>query len=747
MKISALEKDLSHHQQALDDNESFLAQLNEQVKQLSSELTKNKNQEQEGTPHHKDIKLETALAKKISRLREQLLAKDELMKELVQSLEETRSQVELEKGDLAMVCNKQKKKIEQLEADLEAEKESANNNQEEELACLKEQLKKAEDQSINAKEEVETNCFEKEELKCALDAANAKLTKLEQETSSKSAKALEILKALEEANTRVGELEEMLETKKQEVDVLNDKVESLEMSKEKAKELFGKLEDEVSRQEKTLVELEKLKHLKTELNNENSRIVNELQCKEKELKNAATELEQLTEKLENLAKVNGELRIINTNLQEKEKKREQEKEQQQESENITKIVMEDKEKQREQEQKSLEAANKIVLEAKEKEIQKLQAANQKLINDMVVNAQKSEEHQKEKETMLAENILLKAEVEQLTDKQQRAAKENEELKSRLDSTEKVVSVEEETGDVTQTKSSSKEFQELEKQLKATTIALDKKNSQLISRNNAVKRLELSLSEKEAKILELTKSQNTPSTPGRDLRVKEEVKTLRRRLVQADKDSEEYKQKLHNHENKIADLNKHAEDMNCQLNAAHDKERKYEEQIESLEDKVKQLNEKVLTVERDLKEVQEKWVLATKMIEEKEDALQRYSVQQGESKDKEQEYNKEIEQLQEELKISREKMENKNQEISQLKVEAQNYSKKMEEISLQHCDEVKKNQDEMKALIGKMENAEAELTKKDEKQKVFPHFLFSSSFSFLSQSSGYPRILKIQKRKR
>jgi len=92
-KITSLQHDLSQHQQALDDNESFLAQLNTQVKQLSSELTDAKTKQEQEDEHMKDVRLETALTRKISKLREQLLARDELMKELVQSLEETREQV------------------------------------------------------------------------------------------------------------------------------------------------------------------------------------------------------------------------------------------------------------------------------------------------------------------------------------------------------------------------------------------------------------------------------------------------------------------------------------------------------------------------------------------------------------------------------------------------------------------------------------------------------------------------------
>ena len=80
--------------------------------------------------------------------------------------------------------------------------------------------------------------------------------------------------------------------------------------------------------------------------------------------------------------------------------------------------------------------------------------------------------------------------------------------------------------------------ELEQQLVQSTIALDKKNCQVIARNNTIKRLEISLAEKEKLLSEMEKLPKEPN-----LRAKEELKTLRRRLVQVDKEKEESKEML------------------------------------------------------------------------------------------------------------------------------------------------------------------------------------------------------------
>ncbi|XP_015764855.1 PREDICTED: kinesin-like protein KIF20B [Acropora digitifera] len=77
------------------------------------------------------------------------------------------------------------------------------------------------------------------------------------------------------------------------------------------------------------------------------------------------------------------------------------------------------------------------------------------------------------------------------------------------------------------------IKELEGQLEESTKALDKKNSQVIARNNTIKKLELSLTEKEERLKEMEKMSNESN-----LRAEEELKTLRRRLDQEREDSTE-----------------------------------------------------------------------------------------------------------------------------------------------------------------------------------------------------------------
>lgn len=77
------------------------------------------------------------------------------------------------------------------------------------------------------------------------------------------------------------------------------------------------------------------------------------------------------------------------------------------------------------------------------------------------------------------------------------------------------------------------IKELEGQLEESTKALDKKNSQVIARNNTIKKLELYLAVKKERLSEMEKMSNESN-----LRMEEELKTLRRRLDQEREDSTE-----------------------------------------------------------------------------------------------------------------------------------------------------------------------------------------------------------------
>ena len=87
--------------------------------------------------------------------------------------------------------------------------------------------------------------------------------------------------------------------------------------------------------------------------------------------------------------------------------------------------------------------------------------------------------------------------------------------------------------------------EIDQQLQESIKALDKKNSLIIARNDTIKRLEISLAEKERLLSDLEKLPKEPN-----LRAKEELQTLRRRLMQADKEKEERRELLAKKEEKL-----------------------------------------------------------------------------------------------------------------------------------------------------------------------------------------------------
>ena len=142
------------------------------------------------------------------------------------------------------------------------------------------------------------------------------------------------------------------------------------------------------------------------------------------------------------------------------------------------------------------------------------------------------------------------------------------------------------------------LKELEKQLEESTIALDKKNSQVIARNNIIKRLEISLAEKEKLLSEMEKLPKEAN-----LRTKEELKTLRRRLVQADKEREETKEMMakmdgtleetrmeldklkRENDKKSAKFLKELQEARAEIEGEKEEMKKKDERIQSLEGKL------------------------------------------------------------------------------------------------------------------------------------------------------------------
>ena len=142
------------------------------------------------------------------------------------------------------------------------------------------------------------------------------------------------------------------------------------------------------------------------------------------------------------------------------------------------------------------------------------------------------------------------------------------------------------------------LKELEKQLEESTKALDKKNSQVIARNNTIKRLEKSLAEKETHLSEMEKLPKE-----NNLKTKEELKTLRRRLVQADKEREESKDMMakknmtleetrlelerlkREYDEKSAKFLEELQEVRAEIDVEKEETKKKDERIQSLEEKL------------------------------------------------------------------------------------------------------------------------------------------------------------------
>ena len=142
------------------------------------------------------------------------------------------------------------------------------------------------------------------------------------------------------------------------------------------------------------------------------------------------------------------------------------------------------------------------------------------------------------------------------------------------------------------------LKELEKQLEESTKALDKKNSQVIARNNTIKRLEMSLAEKEKHLSEMEKLPKE-----NNLKTKEELKTLRRRLVQADKEREESKDMMakknvtleetrlelerlkREYDEKSAKFLEELQEVRAEIDVEKEETKKKDERIQSLEEKL------------------------------------------------------------------------------------------------------------------------------------------------------------------
>ena len=77
------------------------------------------------------------------------------------------------------------------------------------------------------------------------------------------------------------------------------------------------------------------------------------------------------------------------------------------------------------------------------------------------------------------------------------------------------------------------------------------------------------------------------TPSKDLRTREEIKTLRRRVVQADKETEEMKQKMQEYQNKYDEVAKQEGGKNKEILQLQEKLEQSEKRVSELEKEFQQ----------------------------------------------------------------------------------------------------------------------------------------------------------------
>ncbi|XP_048577376.1 kinesin-like protein KIF20B isoform X3 [Nematostella vectensis] len=614
--------------------------------------------------------IETHLSCVVGKLRDELANKEELMKELVQSLEETRAEKEFERRELLLQCEEHKMQISTLQKDLE------NNVSAEEMEALRKAAKEVEEELQRVKEEREsmqelkdTNDFEKEEVKSALELANARITELEKHLEShyeelnhsRSEKNTELeslrtsleasegkVKELrlqlvakdsdfEKLKVQVGEYEDLkltlesmsskLEQTVKEVEIKTSELEtragetllakeSLEVANKKIKELQAQLltARELTQQECVSKEASEVANLRDALEKANSKVAHSeeiLALKAARLKELVNELDKMKKDLDAQKQAIEESRSEESGIiGEMEEKLKESKDK------ISKLegTLNDKAKALEKAHLSLKEAETKLEEMSTNNVKAVEESNEKITSLKALINQKDDALEKIKaslkeaeerfqelnrtlEEVQKEKNALESKIEELTQKSEtlmgkHSDKEKELEKATTESVkfshEKDASIDEEItfkkvkplevvtikptrssngarqrkrsrkGDESETKDEPQIVVELEKQLEASTRALDKKNTQLIARNNTIKRLELNIIEKNKKIddLEVLKMKSsTPLTPGRDQRTREELRALRKRAREAENEVDDVKEKLRDAEKKLKSAQK------------------------------------------------------------------------------------------------------------------------------------------------------------------------------------------------
>ncbi|KAL9968581.1 hypothetical protein ACROYT_G020690 [Oculina patagonica] len=264
---------------------------------------------------------------------------------------------------------------------------------------------------------------------------------------------------------------------------------------------------------------------------------------------------------------------------------------------------------------ALEDMKRQVLE-KETELNKVKEENSKTTAELESTKKALEEKveasariQCEVYQTQASEALEKGNAEEITKQAARIKEMEEEIKEKAVELENAKSesarkISELEAELTECKKEMKKLQsgdalaELEQQLEESTKALDKKNSQVIARNNNIKRLEMSLAEKERLLAEMEKLPKEPN-----LRAKEELKTLRRRLVQTDKEKDESRELLGKKDEKLEEAKQELEKLKkdgdeksakflrelqesrTELDEVKEDTKKKQEQIKSLKEKL------------------------------------------------------------------------------------------------------------------------------------------------------------------
>ncbi|XP_068755387.1 kinesin-like protein KIF20B [Montipora capricornis] len=628
---------LHAEQKKVEDKQHVINDLNAKIAELRQEVKQLKDSRRE----------EAADSEVVLELQSHLNAANEEANELKEMLEEA--------GE---VFTEKEAEMSKLRAALDKQEASFKNQDE----ALKHLTKELEIAKSTAKQRME-NAEEIDKLKAALELASSKLSDAEKNLENKESLMKELVRSLEETRDELArersyvaqafDNDEELIRIKDELQTAEKKTADLE------KDLASK--DEAIRQ---MVEVAKGEDKENSSPFEETKKggVDELLKELEEVK------EEVREAKEELLKTKSECKEKDLLLQEVKKERD--------------------EKAYDLENAAKEISNKqVVLEDSKRQIVEMEAELQTVKDDNVKKDFDLEKALEEKLELLARmktelfsggDTLEKRKDEEGAREEGRRIKELEEQilfksteleNSKSESTRKITALEEELAecraDIQKLRENQYAVKELEQQLEESTKALDKKNSQVIARNNTIKKLELSLVEKERQLSEMEKFPKEPN-----LRAKEELKTLRRRLVQADKEREDNLELLANKDSKLEEANEQLEqlrregnervskalkglqDASTELEEVRDDAAKKREEIQILREKINSQNSKIVDFQTKLANNEarllEKQSTVQSLEEELKNAVAKSSSELDEGKKKLSLSEEKVQELEEEL---------------------------------------------------------------------------------------------------